>query len=240
MRTKLVRRLLALLAALLFAAFAAIACYLLDYYRATDEALAALRPDTRVNVVRTSYGWLFDGPASGSALIFYPGAKVGETAYAPFLRQIAAQGLDVCLVKMPFRLAILGEGKAAEVCASHDYADWYIGGHSLGGAMAARYAASHGGQFKGLALCAAYPTDPLGSGQKLIVLYGSEDTVLDKERFAAGMRLAPAGTEVHELRGGNHAQFGDYGPQKGDGAALIPASAQQQEAARLIVAGLLP
>ena len=82
--------------------------------------------------------------------MFYPGAKVEETAYAPLLRAIAEAGMDACLVKMPFRLAIFGVDRADRVMAAHDYERWYIGGHSLGGAMAARYAAGHASRLAGV------------------------------------------------------------------------------------------
>ena len=225
-------------AVLLCAAIIAGFCWVQDYYHATDEARAALQSDSAVIVERTSYGWFFDGPASGAALIFYPGAKVEETAYAPFLHLLAAQGLDVCLVKMPARLALLGSSRAARARALHSCSDWYIGGHSLGGAMAASYAARHALQFKGLVLCAAYPAAALDADMKLVVLYGSEDTVLNMENFAKGMCHAPAGTMQHVIAGGNHAQFGDYGVQHGDGKPLLPARSQQEEACRFIMASL--
>ena len=55
-----------------------------NYYHADGAALAALDPDTTVAVSRTDYGWHFDGPGEDAALIFYPGAKVEASAYAPF------------------------------------------------------------------------------------------------------------------------------------------------------------
>ena len=59
--------------------------YVSDYYRADETALAALNSDVTVAVTEWEYGWLFDDPSGNTALIFYPGAKVEETAYAPFL-----------------------------------------------------------------------------------------------------------------------------------------------------------
>ena len=117
--------------------------YTEDYYHADRTALAALDSDDIVSVSKTEYGWFFDGPSEKDMLIFYPGGKVEETAYAPLLHLLAEQGMDICLVKMPFRLAVLGADKADQVMAQHDYARWYIGGHSLGGVMAADYAAAH-------------------------------------------------------------------------------------------------
>ena len=131
------------------------------YYHAEESARGALISDDSVNVVKSDYGWLFDGPSETDAIIFYPGGKVEETAYAPLLHCIAGQGMDVCLVKMPFRLAVFGKNKADHVMAQYDYDHWFICGHSLGGVMAADYAAEHNSLITGVFMLAAYPTKPL-------------------------------------------------------------------------------
>ena len=82
-----------------------------------------------------------DGSGTNHALIFYPGAKVEYTAYVPLFYELAAQGLDCFVVKMPGNMAILGMNKAEDIMAEYDYESWYLSGHSLGGAMAANFAA---------------------------------------------------------------------------------------------------
>ena len=211
--------------------------YVSAYSRADETALAALRSDEKVRVSRTDYGWFFDGPAEETALIFYPGGKVEETAYAPLLRLVAEEGMDACLVKMPFRLAVLAPDRADRVLAAHDYPNWVLGGHSLGGAMAARYASEHGEALAGLVLLAAYPTRPLPEGLPVLSVCGSEDGVVNREKLEAGEQFLPAGVQICELPGGNHAQFGSYGPQRGDGRAQISPERQWEETAALI-AGL--
>lgn len=205
------------------------------YYRAEDTARAALESGGGVSVRRMDYGWLFDGPSEEDALIFYPGAKIEEIAYAPLLRRIAGQGMDACLVEMPFRLAIFGQGRADGVMAQHDYARWYIGGHSLGGAMAADYAAKRADRLDGVVLLAAYPTKPLDDGLLLVSIYGSEDGVLNREALSRGEQYAPARYEQYVIEGGNHANFGNYGPQRGDGEASLSAEEQQRQTAELIL-----
>ncbi len=207
--------------------------YVSVYYPADETALAALRSDGAVTVTQTDCGWLFDGPSETDALIFYPGGKVEETAYAPLLHEIAGGRMDVFLLKVPFRLAVLSRGKAAEVMAAFPYENWYVGGHSLGGAMAADFAAKHAAELKGLVLLAAYPTGALDPSLRVLSLFGSEDGVLNRERFDAGAQYLPADALVQVLPGGNHAQFGSYGPQKGDGAALISPAEQWAETAAL-------
>ena len=226
----------AILLASLLLVLAAFALYGAVYYHADETALEALASDAAVRVERTDYGWLFDGPGEDAALIFYPGGKVKETAYAPLLRQLAEKGVDACLVRMPLRLAVFGADRADSVMAQHAYARWYIGGHSLGGAVAANYASSHPGGLEGLVLLAAYPTHPLDGTAEEISLYGSEDGVLDRARLEAGRQYAPARSEELVIEGGNHAQFGSYGPQRGDGEAAIPPAEQWAQAAAFIAA----
>lgn len=197
------------------------------YYQADQTALDALKSDAAVTVTETDYGWFFDGPSDSDALVFYPGGKVEETAYAPLLHSLADKGMDVCLVRMPFRLAVFGANKADGVMEQYSYENWYIGGHSLGGAMAANYAADHSDQLKGLIMFAAYPTKELNNLQVLSI-YGSEDGVLNREKYADGKTFFPEQTAEYVIEGGNHAQFGNYGEQSGDGTAAISAEKQQE------------
>ena len=199
-----------------------------SYYHADASALAALASDEGVSVTSTDYGWLFDGPSETDALIFYPGAKVEEAAYAPLLHRLAAQGMDVCLVRMPYRLAFFGISKASVLMDQYDYPHWYIGGHSLGGAMAARYAAGHADRLTGVILLAAYPTKALDSTLSVVTLYGSEDGVLNRSKLEAGRGYLPESARETVIEGGNHAQFGNYGPQAGDGQAAISGLEQQR------------
>ena len=208
--------------------------YVSVYYHADEAALAALRSDGAVTVTQTETGWFFDGPSESDALIVYPGGKVEETAYAPLLRQIADGQMDVFLLKDPFRLAVLSPGKAGDVMASRSYANWYVGGHSLGGVMAADFAAKHAAELRGLVLLASYPTGDLAPSLRVLSISGSEDGVLDRQKLEAGIQYLPAGTVIQVIPGGNHAQFGSYGPQKGDGTALISPTEQWAETAALI------
>ena len=208
--------------------------YVSVYYPADETALAALRSDGAVTVTQTETGWFFDGPSETDALIFYPGGKVEETAYAPLLREIAEGQMDVFLLQVPFRLAVLAPEKAADVMAARAYESWYVGGHSLGGAIAANFAAKHSDGLRGLVLLAAYPTKTLDPSLRVLSLYGSEDGVLNREQFEAGIQYLPKDAVIQVIPGGNHAQFGSYGAQKGDGEPLISPADQQAETAALL------
>lgn len=220
--------------AVIFASVTAFLLYTEQYYHADAAARNALISDDAVHVTSTGYGWFFDGPSETDALIFYPGAKVEETAYAPLLRLIAEQGMDVCLIKVPFRLAFFGTNIADRVIREYDYNSWYIGGHSLGGVVAADYASRHIEELSGVVLLASYSVKPLNDCRHVITIYGSEDKILNMAAMRDEARNLPADCEQHVIEGGNHAQFGNYGKQNGDGDALISAEDQQRTTAELI------
>lgn len=221
----------AVIAALLIAFF----IFAGTYYRADPSASEALVSDEAVAVTKTDYGWYFDGPSDSDALVFYPGARVDEAAYAPLLHSLAANGIDVCLVKMPFHLAFFGMNKAGEALDGHGYEHCYIGGHSLGGAIAANYAAEHGDSLAGVILLAAYPTKQLDNDLLLISVSASEDGVISRDKLEDGRNYAPERYVEYVIEGGNHAQFGDYGEQSGDGTALISREEQQRQTVDVII-----
>ncbi len=188
----------------------------------TQRALEALQSDSSVRVTKTGAGWEF-APAEVEAtvgLIFYPGGHVDARAYARYARDVAARGFLVVVPEMPLSLAVLSPDAADGVVASHPaIRRWTIGGHSLGGAMAAQYAAKHPGVMAGLVLLGAYApsgNDLSSSGMVVLSAVGTLDTVVNHDSLAAGRMLLPLDTTYLELEGGNHAQFGDYGPQPGD------------------------
>jgi dienelactone hydrolase len=207
---------------------------------ASDEALEALVSDSYVRVETAP--WITFTPAEGSPLagfIVYPGGHVDPRAYAPLARRIAAQGYRVVIVPMPLALAVLAPDEALDVMAANPtISSWAIGGHSLGGAMAARFTYAHPDAMEGLVLWAAYPasTDDL-SGYDVTVtsVFGTLDGLATGDKIDASRPLLPPDTRWVAIEGGNHAQFGDYGTQSGDGVATIPAAEQQALAAEATV-----
>ena len=222
------------------AALAVLVClgYLGRYYHADAAAREALVSDGVVQVTTTDFGWLFDGPSEDSALIFYPGGKVEAAAYAPLCQLFARSGADVCLVEMPVRLALFGRDKASGIMDFLEYDRWYLAGHSLGGVAAASYAAEHGDELAGLVLLASYPTKQLDDSLDTLLIYGSEDGVLNFASYQEGLNYVPESAVQHVIAGGNHAQFGSYGPQAGDGEATISRERQMEETA-VAVAGII-
>ena len=217
-RTKII---VAIMVAVIAAVGIATGIYANEYYRAVgvDEYITS---DEAVTVSQIDEGYFFDGPGENKALIFYPGAKVEETAYAPMMKLLAEQGVDCFLIKMPMKLAILGANKADDIREKYDYDNDYLAGHSLGGAMAANYASEHLNDYSGLFLLAAYPTKDLTAANfPVVFIYGDNDKVLNREKLDVGFTLVPSDYKKVEIAGGNHAQFGSYGAQNGDGTATI-------------------
>lgn len=155
--------------------------------------------------------------------IFYPGGGVKPEAYAPICREIALKGYEVIIAKMPLNLAILSPNAADKIIAAYDKIDtWAIGGHSLGGVMASKYASTHD-NIKGVALYASYPNgDELKDlDLEVISVYGGKDGVVNQENLVDSKDNLPKNAKFIEIDGGNHSQFGDYGLQEGDNKGTI-------------------
>lgn len=173
------------------------------------------------------------------ALVFYPGGLVSPDSYIPLAADMAKEsGIAVFIQKMPFDLAVLGKNRVEKILEKYDYIDnWYIAGHSLGGVMAASWVHDHPGIFKGMIFLASYPTDKdLLKGQDISVLSirGSEDGLVSEEKINETRTLLPDDSEYLVIQGGNHAQYGEYGAQKGDGIASISGDEQKKAAAAAI------
>lgn len=209
--------------------------YLQVYYHATPEAVAALAGSSTVAVTHEEGAYAFDGPGTDTALAFYPGAKVEAAAYAPLMLKLAEQGMDCFLLEMPFNVAFLGLDKAGDIMARHDYGRWVVAGHSLGGVAASSFAASHADDVDGVALLAAYPTTQINGNVRMCLVYGTEDGCLDRAAYDDARPLWPDGARETVIQGGNHAQFGNYGEQSGDGGAFISAAEQQAQTVRAIL-----
>jgi hypothetical protein len=172
-----------------------------------------------------------DNPSTG--LVLYPGGRVDYRAYAPLAEAIAESGYKVVLVPMPLNFAIFGANRADEVIAAFpEIRTWAVGGHSLGGAMAAEYVKSSPASVKGLVLWAAYPAennDLSGANLGVLSVYASNDEVATSEEIQDSKTRLPENTIYVNIDGGNHAGFGWYGPQNGDGALEISKESQQEQ-----------
>ncbi len=198
------------------------------------EASAALQSTSAVQFSDAN-GWLTFTPADAApatGVIFYPGGRVPAAAYAPAAAALAAQGYLAVVVPMPFNLAFFGLDRADAVLAAHpEIEHWAIGGHSLGGAMAAEYAARRPGRVQGLFFWASYSASDLSQqALRVVSVYGSLEN--GRPGFIADEARArvPATTAYIEIAGGNHEQFGYYTGQPNDPEATLPRADQQAQA----------
>ena len=203
--------------------------YVSDYYRAEDVALEVLAQDSGITV-RDNLTILSPTSPTDTAIIFYPGAKVEAEAYLPLLDQIRQTGVACVLVHMPFHMAIFDADAAEKVMEQFpEIQHWYMAGHSMGGAMASKFASDHHGQVEGLILLGAYLYGDYPP-EKTLTIYGSlNQSVEDHIDYTEN---------IVEIPGGNHAQFGNYGAQKGDLPAEISAQEQQAQTVAAIEAFL--
>lgn len=193
-------------------------------YSANEDAVTALASAETYTIQAYDDGITAFVPAEPIAgLIFYPGGKVEAQAYAPLMAAFARENVLCVLLSMPFDLAVFDINAPDGVQEQFPEIDhWYLAGHSLGGAMAASYAAAHAESYDGLFLLAAYSTEDLKeSGLEVVSLYGSEDQILNMEKYAEYRSNLPESTLESIIDGGCHAYFGSYGPQKGDGSPVI-------------------
>ncbi|TYS71011.1 alpha/beta fold hydrolase [Sutcliffiella horikoshii] len=173
-----------------------------------------------------------------AGIIFYPGGRVEAAAYAPLARMVAEQGVPFIIAKMPLHLAVFNSDKADKIIDEYEDREWVVAGHSLGGAMAAKYVANNPDKVTGLILMAAYPSedDDLSSFKGEVITFEAQlDGVIDDERLTKADSRLPSQTYTFIIQGGNHSQFGDYGLQKGDNEASIP----KEEQWKRIVQGIV-
>jgi hypothetical protein len=198
------------------------------------EAFDALKSDALVDV--STGAWLAFAPVSANAttgFIIYPGGRVDFRSYAPLAHAIAAQGYFVVIPRMPLNLAVFGVNAANYVIGSYpQISSWAVGGHSLGGTMAAQYAYDNPSKVKGLILWAAYPPSGVNlsiSNLYVATIHGTNDGLVSNAQIDNSLSLLPASTVRVDIVGGNHAYFGWYGNQAGDNPAAISREIQQAE-----------
>lgn len=215
----------AVLAALLLALGGGLIWWTTGTLGPSDLALSALESDSQVRVIQETDQIIFE-PVEGqptTGFILYPGARVDFRSYAPVLRQLAEGDILAVAMRVPLNIAFLNANGADDVIAAYpQITHWVVGGHSLGGVVAAGYAANHTAVSE-LVLWASYPADDslLGSGVWVLSIYGSNDSILPPDDVLQSLELLPDDSVLMEIEGGNHAQFGSYGSQPGDGQATI-------------------
>ena len=198
-------------------------------YEASEEVMSY------VNDIQTEDNWLVFEPQNQpkSGIILYPGAKVEPEAYSYYAQGLSDNGYLVIVPKVNFNFALLDINQADAIMDEFSgIKNWYVGGHSLGGVAAASYAYDHLEAVNGLIFLASYPSNSNDFSETdlpILSLYAEFDELTTTERINETKHLLSSEATLHEVKGGNHAQFGMYGPQDGDGAATISGKEQQDE-----------
>lgn len=220
-----------------------------DSYPAMPEAIEALASDDNVsvNIERLLWTWFNPDyyvftprekePIKG--FIIYPGGNIDSRAYAPTAHAIASEGFLAFIVPMPFDLAVYGYKRAHKIVRVYnDVKKWAIGGHSLGGSMACKYAKNFTDMIDGVALWASYPSELFridNTALKVISIYGTKDGLVTLDEIEESREHLPPDTQFVEIKGGNHTYFGWYGDpdgeelQEGDNPADITRQGQQEQ-----------
>ena len=241
-RNTIVKRILIALAVVVAVLAAATVWYVNDYYHADNVALAVVADEdgTADGVeVRTlpsgDIAFVPDHPTAG--LVFYPGGKVQPEAYAPLMQKCAQRGILCVLLKPTFNLAIIDMDAANGVTAQFpDVSTWVLAGHSMGGVAAADYASRHPDEFDAIAFLAAYPAVDLSKFDgKVLSIIGSNDGVLNRDKYEQAHDLLPDSVQKLVIEGGNHAYYGNYGEQVNDGQADITRENQQAQVTDALV-----
>ena len=197
------------------------AIYVSDYYRADSVAIESFTASHSVIANESSGGFIVFEPIDPNAgFIFYPGGKVEYTAYIPLMSALAEKGVLCILIPMPFNLAVLDMNAAKGMTDKYPKVDnWYIGGHSLGGSMAASFVADNSDDFDGLILLGSYSTAEVTL--PVLSVYGSEDKVMNREKYDKYKTNISSSLTETVIDGGCHAYFGMYGAQDGDGMPSV-------------------
>lgn len=202
--------------------------WLIDSYEAKELAESSIISDENISVTYGDFITFKPKEEVDKGFILYPGAKVEAKAYSYLAREIAKRGYQVVVVDMPLNIAFLSQNKAQEVILKYpNIKHWFIGGHSMGGVAACNFASSSN-EIDGIVLLASYPSNESlkNSNKRVLSIWGTKDGVLNFEHLLSSKENLPKDTTYVEIEGGNHAQFGDYGKQKGDGEAAIDTKEQ--------------
>lgn len=216
---KFIKRLLFTIIFIILSIITIFLIYSLNYYKADETAKEILRKENikiEKNIIT-----LYPETNYNTGIIFYPGAKVEYISYLPLLNKLTEQGYVCFLPKMPLNFAFFDYNVADNIINNNpNIKNWYVSGHSLGGAMASYYTSKNLNKVNGVILVGAYVYGDIPL-DKTLVLYGSNDLILNKEK------LKNTDNEIL-IKGGNHSMFGNYGHQKNDGKGTITTEEQQE------------
>lgn len=220
--------------------------YTSNAYAPDDSTTQLITEELRaqVHAYEDDNGSMF-APADGkyrAILAFYPGGKVEYHAYDALMYELASRGFLCVLPKMPENLAFFRVHAVEHIQEDHEEEiaqvgelDWFLAGHSLGGVAACSCAADAPDLYRGLIMCASYPSvDLTETGIPMLSIRGERDGVLNREKYEESKAFWPADTKEVVIDGGIHSFFGCYGVQEGDGTPHITNEEQIQRTADIM------
>lgn len=186
--------------------------FMLDACEADDNAVEAFAQVGSVTYTVKDNTTVFYPEGANKAFIFYPGAKVEHEAYIPLMQSLSEKGVLCILVEMPLYFPLIDADAADSIIEDYpEIKEWYIGGHSLGGYAASLYLEDNAEKYEGFILLASYSgVDLTKSDLSVLSIYGTEDDVLNLERYREGLELLPEDHREVIIDGGCHTYFGTY------------------------------
>ena len=234
---RILGRAVAVLAAVVALAVVAFLFYSSMVMRGDRAAALRAWEDDAVSITSTDHSIVISPTreASGAGLVFIPGAKVDPYAYLYKLSGIVEQtGATVVITKPTLNLAFFDSRPVSFFEADAPAVTrWFVGGHSLGGVRACQLAPD--GDVVGLVLFGSYCANDLSdSGLEVLSISGSDDGLSTPAKVEAARHLLPEGANVVEVEGLNHAGFGDYGAQPGDGVGTLTDEEEREQITDLL------
>ncbi|MDO4978113.1 MAG: alpha/beta hydrolase [Eubacteriales bacterium] len=213
--------------------------YLSNYYHSNDYNKRTVQRGIDMveeKIGRTSFTVFIPQGTMETGLIFYPGGKVEYDSYVPLMSRLARKGIFCILIHMPYNIAFFDANAADGIPEKYpEIKEWYLAGHSLGGVVAESYLEKNKEDYKGMIYLASYGTKDIhDTNLRVLSIYGDSDQVVNVDKIKESRDLMPEDYEEHIIEGGNHASFGNYGDQKGDGESKITPQEQWLISADLI------
>lgn len=162
-------------------------------------------------------------------LIFSPGAFIKEDAYLPILSELSKRGIKIYILKS----SLFGVGDMSSILLKSNIKNYILVGHSFGGSKLLNYLKQENKYLelvKGVVLLSSYGQNSQnfsGSNIKFISVVGSDDKIINFEKYENYKNNLPSSTKYLYIDGGNHSYFGNYGLQYGDSEGLISRELQQ-------------
>lgn len=223
-------RIIQIIFATIIVSFVFVGIWIFTPYKPTQSALSKLASTQDYSVYNTGNIEFVPTKPLDKGVIFYPGGRVEANSYSYICQGLSAKGYTCIIAVMPLNLAVFKINAASEIILKYNnIKTWVIGGHSLGGSMAARFTKDNLNSISGIFFLGSYSDIDLSKTElKAAVLIGSEDSVLNQQAFKDNYKNLPSVSTINIIQGGNHSQFGDYGLQDGDFEAKISKDEQHE------------